>query len=243
MKLRYTPLIALILLQFTLATAARSLDMLFDFASPKQLDDWSVRSPDLETLKLTNRYATPKTRSMLFATPKWEAGMNQWPAITAEFKPRDWSKYDRLVIEMVNTTPVAASLRLFVTDSTTPLRNGLKGSTTVPPLARQQFVVDISETNPAEIRKINLADVAQMQLWMTTPSADVSLYIDRIYLAAAKEELPEAAPELIEQVVALLQEQPRPQGRPRPGEEGRRVAGGCGSGRAAVAGGGQGGGG
>ena len=186
------------------AIDARPLEVLYDFSKPAQGEDWTSRDPKQDKLELSTKFATPGSRSLHFSTPKWEPGLNQYPAINGVFDPVDFTGYDRLVVELVNTAPVAAGMRLRIADSKTPFRQGFAANNNIAPLSRLQWVIDISETNPLQLRKIDISDVVHMHMWVPTPADDIDLYIDRIYLAKGGEELPAAHPSLSKQVVGLL---------------------------------------
>ena len=188
------------------APGAWSIEVLYDFDDRSELKDWSLRTPGQDTLEITKRFSSPGSGSLRFTTPKWEAGMEQWAAMNARFEAEDFSGHDRLVVELVNASSDAVGLRMLMTDPRVEVQQGFKATATVEPLARHQWVIDISQTNPGEARKIDLSQVVHLHFWTTRPSSDVEVYIDRIYLAGKDEALPEADPRLGKQVVGLLRD-------------------------------------
>ena len=193
-----------IVLIMVVAEGARAMEVIYDFARPDQMQDWSLGSPDQGVLERSPRYASPGTGSLHFAIPRWREGMSEWPAFNAHLDPVDFTPYDRLVVEVVNTAPAARRLSLMMADPDTPIREGFRVSSSVPALGQLRWEIDISETNPEQARRIDLARVSHLHFWMQAPTEDVSLYIDRIYLASSGEELPGLDPALGAQLVAML---------------------------------------
>ncbi|MBR4124592.1 MAG: hypothetical protein IKR13_00170, partial [Victivallales bacterium] len=65
----------------------------------------TVRTPKTDTLVIDNQMISAEGNTGLcFTTPKYPGSGEEWPAF--EFKPAvtDWSEYDRLVIDLVNTS-------------------------------------------------------------------------------------------------------------------------------------------
>ena len=189
-----------------LAAQAHAVEMIYDFRGADQADDWTLEDSRHSALELSTRFASPGTRSLRFSTAKWREGLHQWPAVNARFEPRNFSGHDRLVIEITNSTASASQLRLMLTDDRTPLREGFRANAIVPPLGRLHWEIDISATNPGQTRKIDLSRVTHLHLWTQKPTDDVSLYLDRVYLATTEQELPRADPALAWQLVAMLGE-------------------------------------
>ena len=68
---------------------------LFDFYSENALSTWVVRSPEHDSLQLSEQYASVGKHSLAFHTPAWKKDMPEWPAFEAVPAVKDWRECDR----------------------------------------------------------------------------------------------------------------------------------------------------
>ena len=83
----------------------------------------------------------------------WEP---EWPASELNPSPRDWSGYDRFVLDITNPTEHEHKLFFLISDSDTPTRSGLLSSNVLPPRSYQQVVVELAELAQ---RGVSAADI------------------------------------------------------------------------------------
>src|SRR5450830_1061944 len=103
----------------------RAGTMVFDFENDADIAAWRIRSKGQDTLERSPRFATSGKSSMLFTTPAWKEGMEQLPAFEAKPPVADWNGFDRLVVDITNLGGECQDMKVFVSDSTVPLPQGL----------------------------------------------------------------------------------------------------------------------
>ena len=66
-------------------------------------------------------WATSGEWSFRFAPKAWKEGMNEWPGVNLEPAVGDWSKYDRLIVDVVKLgSDPSDSLNLYLSRQQTP---------------------------------------------------------------------------------------------------------------------------
>jgi hypothetical protein len=170
-----------------------------DFEEPAEFESWSLRTPHQDALEPAEAYASSGERSAVFRSPKWEEGMEKWPAFEVALSENDWSEYTTLVIDMVNPTDTLENVSLMMSDSDTPFREGGKASFTLQPRSYLRAVVDLSSF-PS---KVDRSKMAIVHFFTTTPAADYRLHLDAMTLLKEGENAPEPPQEFVRQVLAL----------------------------------------
>src|SRR5512136_1835090 len=129
MNIKLTQLLAIATL---LAPAGWAATRLCDFETDADVARLKWASRGQSQLERSSAFASSGEASLKFTSPAWKQGMPEWPAF--EFKPdeRDWSSYDRLVVDITNPTAEAPHLALFVSDSKVPFREGLSYAFQLP---------------------------------------------------------------------------------------------------------------
>jgi hypothetical protein len=199
MNIKLTALLAITMLLVPARSPAASL---CDFETDADVVRLKWASRGQSQLERSSAFASCGETSLKFTSPAWKQGMPEWPAF--EFKPdeRDWSGYDRLVVDVTNPTADAHHFALFVSDTTVPFREGLSYTFKLPESGYQRFVIPLSGF-PA---KVNRADIAILHFFTERPSADLVLHLDQIALLKAGESLPEPGPKFVRQLVPLKTE-------------------------------------
>ncbi|MGQ9731936.1 MAG: glycoside hydrolase domain-containing protein [Candidatus Zipacnadales bacterium] len=170
--------------------------MLFDFERDEEIALWhNEGAPTLgtdKTLEAAERFAASGKRSMRFATPAWRpeehGGTQKWPAFEGKPPIVDWSRFDRLIMSIVNETDAPQRLMLFISDSQLPTRRGLFHRELLPPWTQVQAVIDLRKGFAD--RGVNAEDIQVMHFFTEDPPTDMVLYIDRLMLLEPGEELP-----------------------------------------------------
>ena len=121
--------------------------VLFDFESDDEVAAWHDEGrKSLGTgrqLARVERFATSGRSAMEFFTPEWKEGMARWPAFECQPPVTDWSKFDRLVMDVTNLSPAMQRLSLFISDSKKPTRDGLCHREALLPLSHCQIVIEL----------------------------------------------------------------------------------------------------
>ena len=129
---------------------------------------------------VTNAFATSGTHGLRFRCDDWKQGMPEWPSFTLAVPVRDWTKFDRLSIDIVSLGDAEAVERLsiFIAGPDGRIQNGL--SSGIGPVTRgySQCVVQLAgrwpKTAPAD-------NVARFHMFVSRPKS-VDLVIDRVTL-------------------------------------------------------------
>ena len=158
------------------------------FSFEQDLAPWVVPTPKETTITPATRFATDGKRSMLLTTQKWVQGMPEWPGLVApKFPIRDWSGYDRLMIDLVNPTPVQSSWAAFCTDSKVPWLEGkLVDGLIMNPYEYKRVIIPLTQINP----KIDKRNICFFNLATGYARGDYKLYLDNMRLLKAGEKEP-----------------------------------------------------
>ncbi len=188
---------------------ARAAVPLFDFESHEETSVWhDERAATLgkdKRLEQAQRFAASGNCALRFQTPAWRpeehGGQQRWPAFEGRPPLTDWSKFDRLVMEVVNTTPSEQKLALLVTDSKKPTRQGAQHSERLPPESHTRFIVPIREQFAQ--KKVDARDIQVMHFYTEDPPVDLTVFIDRMLLLEPGQEVPPLPAEYLKQLVML----------------------------------------
>ena len=157
----------------------------FDFEVAQQRE-LNISNASL-TACCVQTWATSGEWSFRFAPKAWKEGMNEWPSVNLMPMVNDWSKYDRLIVDVVNLgLDSSESLSLYLSRKDGPVNEGLRPqSLLLPAQGFVRWVVPLAKwpkkTPPSSIGRINL--------FMKRPrSAD--LYIDSLTLLEKGESVP-----------------------------------------------------
>ena len=179
-----------------LSVAALGAVTLFDFEDGK--------SPEIRartySVGVTNAFATSGMYGLRFRCDRWKKGMPEWPSFNLISPVRDWSGYDRLVIDVVSLgDAIGDHIGTFLAGPQGRIQNGLNASLRLPSRRYAQWVVDLTkwpkETSPTNIVRVHL---------FTSNPQDVDVVFDRITLLRKGEALPvPESPCVVRDILAL----------------------------------------
>ena len=190
-------IIGIVLLSCGVAGAAQ---VLFDFESEEDFEPWVVRTPNQDTWERSSMFPSNGVSSARFETPKWEEGMQGWPAVEVKPPVTDWSGYERLVFDAVNPTDAIVSVSMFITDSDTNFRSGFRAGFTLAPRSYKRVEIDLSKC-PSQV---NLDDIALMHFYMSRPTHDYVWHIDNMVLLEKGDTPPEPPASFVQQIAKLI---------------------------------------
>ena len=165
---------------FTVSTAA-SAEMLFDFENEAERKN----APQLAYAGCVKEGAVSGQWSFRFNPPTWRIGLPEWPSFNLAPAVTDWSRYDRLVVDVVSYGETAR-LSAFIGGTKDRVQTGL--APRVLDIPEQGFV---RWTIPLEKWPASApsSKVERLHFFMTRPiGADIR--IDRIMLLAKGEQPP-----------------------------------------------------
>ncbi len=198
---------AFLLLLLAAAGPLPGAEVLFDFESPDALEAWKCNTPDGE-LQRSTALAAAGDAALCFTTPAWRPGehdqQSSWPSFEARVSRPDWSKYDRLVIEVFNDSAATMPFNVFLCDSQRPLRQGARYLDAIGAYAAKQLVLPL----PAALadKGIDGRDIAVLHCYSENPPADLTFYLDAITLLEPGEPLPETSAAYRRKTKELLQQ-------------------------------------
>ena len=159
----------------------------FDFCDADLLKTWWIRSPETETLELSERFSTSGKYSIHFATPAYRPPMEQWPAFEGYAAIHDWSEFDRLVIDVTNLGVGFGPLGLFISDGKTKFNGGLAyGFSQRAGIGTGRHVISLDKLP----EKIDRKDISKIHIYVSSPTRDVDLWLSGFFLLKPGEEPP-----------------------------------------------------
>lgn len=168
-------------------SSAFSEEYVFKFSEPSQINSWRIASQILEPLALTKRFATGKGGySFRFATPAWRGDMPEWPSCESVPEVKDWSGFDRLVLDVTNTGKALQSISFFTSDPKVPFRKGFYGRCGVEGLRSKRFVFELKKI-PESVDRRNMSI---FHIFTERPGENMEMLIGAIYLLRPGEQFP-----------------------------------------------------
>jgi len=166
-----------------------------DFEKAEPLKAWVIRETRAE---VTTKHATKGFKAARVEYPGWSAGMNEWPAFIldrghGDFTDGDWSYYDTFKFDVYNDSDAAAPLSLRIDDAT-----GKSNYQHYNVAAKEQVTLDCPIARLRDT--IKTTDISHIDLFLTRPDRNYTLYIDNIRLEAAPLSLDKS--ELIQDTLA-----------------------------------------
>ena len=181
------------------ALPALALTSLFDFEDDADVAAWQIRSAGQDKLVRSEAFATSGVFSAVFTTPAWKDGLQEWPALEAAPPVKDWSPYDRLVLDLVNPTDTLETVNLYITDAKTPFRKGYFQSFALQPRSHQRAPIALASF-PEHISR---ADISLLHFFTTRPAEDFCVHLDNISLLKKGEAPPAVATLFVKQIIEL----------------------------------------
>jgi len=184
----------------SILSVAASPDMvLFDFEDVGEIAAWKLRTPNQDELVISDQYASSGESSMVFSTPAYEEGMEQWPALEATPPAQDWSGYDRLLVDMTNPGDERGLLSLYVSDSTVPFREGMSFRFDLPPRSFRRFEIPLSGLPDA----VDRSDISIVHIYTQRPLTDLTVHLDNLRLMRPGEKAVDLATAFARQLAEL----------------------------------------
>jgi len=189
------------LLVLTLLLSVACADTaLFDFEDEAEVSTWTIRAATQDKLVQSSQFATSGATSMLFTTPVWKEGMEQWPAFEGKPPVADWNGFDRLMVDITNPDETRHFLVLYVSDSKVPFRNGLNYRFDLPQRGFKRYFIPLANFPEA----VNRGDISILHFFTQRPEADMHLHFDNIRLLKPGETPGEPGPTFVEQLGELF---------------------------------------
>lgn len=188
-----------------LTLSAGAATTIFDFETSAEAAalPYSKSKDGKTTLEVSPKFATVGERSLLFKSAQWKKGMPEWPAFTIKPALKDWSGFERLSIDFVNTEVGSARVSLFISDSVVPFREGLSATFMLTGGSFQRVEVPLSKF-PGKVKR---SDITIVHFFTDKPDTDMSVHFDNITLLKKGEKLSEPPPAFVAQLMPLAQSQ------------------------------------
>ncbi len=161
---------------------------LFDFETPAEIAAAPKGTNASRTFAVESRFATSGTNALHWTCPPWRKGLDEWPSFTLKPPVTDWTKYDRLCVDLINLADGGDSFATFLAGPDGRIQGGLSATTRLPSHGHLQWVVPLKnwpQTAPAT----NITRVH----FFTSNAQNFNVYLDRVTLLEKGEEPPAAA--------------------------------------------------
>jgi len=170
----------------TLAGAvAQGAVTLFDFETLAEIKAAPQGADASRSFAVESAYATSGSNALHWTCAPWRKGLNEWPSFTLTAPVSDWSKYDRMVVDLVNLGDGGDPFSTFIAEKEGRIQNGLHATTRLPSHGYLQWIVPLRnwpETAHAE-------HVARVHFF-TDRAQNFNVYLDRVTLLAKGEKPP-----------------------------------------------------
>jgi hypothetical protein len=123
-------------------------------------------------------------------TKPWSEELPQWPSVNLSPTISDWSKYDRLVVDVYNDSTSGDTLSMFISEPQGRIQHGLSPrSLVLSDFGHHRWVIPLANHWPSTCKSNN---IGRVHLFMTTPySADI--YVSGFYLLKPGDAAPEVS--------------------------------------------------
>lgn len=175
---------------FAMANAVSSVagTIALDFETPKEVRTMPVYNrPNIATC-VTNIFASHGKNSFAFRMTRWAEGMDEWPLFILHTDVRDWSAYDRLVMDIVNLDEGGDAMSIFVAGPGVRDSHGLTASTVLGECEIRQWVIPLEKWPEG----MSATNVTQIGFCVTRPNG-CEVFVDRLTLLKPGEPLPKSA--------------------------------------------------
>ena len=136
---------------------------------------------------VTNVFASSGRNSFFFRMRPWRKGEDQWPLFVLRTPVRDWSGYDRLVIDIVNLDCGGDTISLSVSGPGVGDFAGLGASMTLKPFSVSRWEIPLEKWP----EKMSASNVEKIGFCVTRPGG-CEVYVDNFMLLKRGEQAPEA---------------------------------------------------
>jgi len=159
-----------------------------DFETKGEIGRMPVYDTAQEKTCVTNVFASHGENSFCFRMSRWSEGQNEWPLFFLPTTVRDWSAYDRLVIDMVNLDEGGDAVSISVEGPGVADFAGLEKATVLGSCEMRQWVVPLDKWP----EKMSPTNVTKIGFCVTRPNG-CEVYADGFSLLKPGEPLPEPA--------------------------------------------------
>ena len=125
------------------AIAAHGAVTLFDFETSQEIACAPNGKNSSRSFAVESRYSTHGTNALHWTCTPWRQGLDEWPSFTLETSVADWTKYDRMAVDIVNLAEGGASFSTFIAGAEGRIQNGLHATTRLPSHGYMQWIVPL----------------------------------------------------------------------------------------------------
>ncbi len=135
----------------------------------------------------TNAFASSGSGSFFFRMRPWKEGEDEWPLFVLKTGVRDWSGFDRLVIDMVNLDLGGDTISMSVAGAGVSPFSGLGAVTTLKPCGFTRWIVPLEKWPDG----MSATNVSTIGFCVTRPSG-CEVFVDGFHLLKSGEPVPPA---------------------------------------------------
>ena len=197
-KLKYWQrrcMISEIIIQGQITTPEPSV-LLYDFETPQDLNAWNLGNKPYDKLYLSQNFSTCGKSSLVYETPCWHEGLNEYPLFkNTKLKATDWTYYSKLLVDVINPTAHQEMLKYHLL---TPEKS-FGVPITVPPYSLVRFTLDLHKGRFAKTDMSTYRKESYFIPHARMPT--IKFYIDNIRLLAKDVEPPPLTSKLVEKII------------------------------------------
>jgi hypothetical protein len=149
------------------------------FETPDAIEAWELRTT--MSGEVVAEHATHGERTLRLDYPRWQQGAEQWPAailsVGEGLVPADWSSWGALVFDVYCQADRPTQLKVHLRDGA---GERYQPATTLDPGESTSVRVDLTQMPGG----FDVADVAELHLYMTRPPHSSTLSVDNVRLEA-----------------------------------------------------------
>ena len=159
------------------AFSVQAATVLYDFETESERKAVPCYAEKAFCVCVTNKFATSGGFALGFTCQPWKSGMPHWPSFTLKSPVKDWSGYDRLVVDVVSAGEAGDPFSVFIAGPEGRIQNGLNASMRLPGKGHVQWVVPLKKwpkaTPPDNIARIH---------FFTSEPQNFAVALDRLTL-------------------------------------------------------------
>lgn len=174
--------------------------VLYDFETDADLRTWT----GFDAKPPASNFVTHGAHAAILAAPEWKPGLNEWPIWETSIVPvKDWSGFDRLMIDFTNPSDTAALVRGRACDDETAKKPSYQWpawSQTIPPRSHLRAIISFDKFLG---NAIDRRAVTRFMFYTARATPDYRVHVDNVTLLAPGDVASPLPPRYLSQIVDL----------------------------------------
>jgi len=167
------------------AGTASAAVTLFDFETPAEVAAGPSGADSNRVFSIESRFATHGTNALHWTCAHWTEGREKWPSFTLPTSVTDWSRFDRLCVDLTSFGDAADTITVFCAGPKGVPQDGMMTQSFLPRRGFTQWVVPLDNwpktTCPTNITRVHFTADCPLAF---------DIWLDRVTLLEKGEPLP-----------------------------------------------------